>query len=222
MTPRESLAAAIAERAAAEEAVRLAQESLEGADRLVDDLTAAVEAFAGVGERIAAERSAAVKAAVAAGTRPVFDPSPELADAMTRKAEADNQLSAVRQARDDIHRELTTGKTALAMARERVGAAINAVIRDDAETMAKEVEAIEAKAAAIRIKIDGAQHVPDAWRTRPGLIEARVYSKQDRTEVGVRNTADWHAAEAYRGKWRELATKLATDPAATLDGGNDG
>lgn len=219
MTPRETLAAAIHARDEAIEADELARVAVAGADRLVAEIAATLATFECVGERIAAERAEEMRAAIAAGTRPSFTASAELADAIVQKGEAENQLAAAQQARSTLQAEADAARHRCTQAANAVAAAVNDVIRFEADEIARRVAALEAEARALRAKAVGAEYAPPVGRTKPGEAEAAMLRTNERvTDMAVRNTPDWIAAERYRARWQAFAAELERDPGATLEG----
>lgn len=97
---RAKLAAALTKYQDAVAAAGKAKETLEKASSFVADLESQVEKFKALDNKIAAERAASIERALSAGEAPSLKASPELSAELIRKHDAENNLSAARQAVD--------------------------------------------------------------------------------------------------------------------------
>jgi hypothetical protein len=75
-----------------------AKETLSRAQAFVSGLEAQASAFGAVDKKIAASRAASIEKAISAGEAPTIEISPELAAELAKKLDAENHLTAARQA----------------------------------------------------------------------------------------------------------------------------
>ena len=217
-TLRANLTDAIEAQREAERRLGEAAGAVQGADRFIASLDEVVDAFAGVDARIAEERAEAIRDALASGAVPSMSISAELADATARRAEAQNQLSAAKQARHALLKAEDVAKVAVDDARTAAAAAVAAIVRAEADAIAREVERLEAEAMQLRAKLAGAEFVPvAAVPAPPGDAERRVLGGNGKTDIVIRNMPLWRLAEDYRARWRSFAMQLQFDPSAVLE-----
>ncbi len=220
--PRKSLADAIGVRDRARQVFDEASAAVDGARAFVRDLAAKVEAFATIDERIAAERTAAVKAALARGGVPSFAPSPELAAAVAAKAEAENQCLAARSALEELAREEAAAKVALDVAIDDVSVAIEGVVRAEAEELAAEIARLEAEAMQLRIQLapaDRRTRVASGGAVVPCRFSVEVVNCVRRGlegPIGMHNSPEQQQATQFSKRWDAWMAELSTNCEARL------
>lgn len=219
---RQTLANAITRRDAAAASLRDAQAAVASARGLVADLAVTVAGFSSIDERIAAERAASLKAAMKAGVAPTFETSAELADAVARKAEAENQHRAARSALDELTKEAGEAQTDFDRAFDEVSAAIEGVLQAEASELTAEIERREAELMRLRIRL---QPIDMLHRPVSGGKVARVQPSPD-IIAALRKSLEGPLGDPYSAerrqvgegitRWRGWINELATDATATL------
>lgn len=220
--PRKSLADAIGARDRARQVFDEASAAVEGARAFVRDLAAKVATFATIDERIAAERTAAVKAALARGGVPSFTPSSELAAAVAAKAEAENQCLAARSALDELAREEAAAKVAFDSAVYDVSVAIEGVVRAEAEELAAEITRLETEVLQLRIQLAPAAYIPrvtkdgsHAWVQFSNEV-VNCVRKNSSWPIAMVNTPEWQQAAKFSERWHAWMAELSTNCEARL------
>lgn len=222
--PRAELAAAIRIRDAVSETAAAATKSLTAARAFLADLSAKVQAFADLDRKVAAERAAALKDAMAKGEQPRFETSPTLAAALAEKIDADNQLTAANAAIAELEAEAAGHGARLKECEDEIGRKVECVVQFVADEMAAQIVLLETRALDIRAALDGMPRLTRVDGIRSVLYRIsepvrRVIETSALTEIGTPNMPRNLRAKASVGAWRTFADALRADPSAIFNGG---
>jgi hypothetical protein len=208
----------------AAEATAGALKNLDGAKSFVRSLEARVQSFADLDARISKERAVAIKAALAAGERPSMDLSPELAASNAEKVEAENQLSAARQAAASLAadhaqeqvKEVGSRQVVQHAAADVFAAEIGAMIERLKEIRAEEIRLVAMIMASDITWLNGG----NIWTGRAQIIREGLNIVHEPAARDLVQTVNTPAAKAFRSAQSALsafAKQLATDADAVLE-----
>jgi hypothetical protein len=212
---REELRAAIYAAFIADSTLRAAEAMADRAREFVRNIERSIEGFADVDARISSERADDIKAAFAEGREPSFDLSLELTKAIASRAEAENRLSAARQAAATLAGEHADAQAHERKAKQAVAAAVAAVAAQEAAVIAVEIDRLETAALALRARLGGGTSSMVALLPISEIVK-RVLRASDKSDIAVRNMPAWHEAQAADAEWREFVKGLAVDGSAEL------
>ncbi len=220
-TARDELTAALRIRDVFAESSSAAAEAVKQAREFVASLERRAQAFADLDAKVASERAASMKAAMARGEAPKFDFSPELAAAAAEKMEIENQILAARTGLKELEREAGEATERLAEQRAEVGRRIEAVVIEVSAEMAASIDVLESRALEMRALLEGAH---EHWRMEGGkMIGFRIHDDVRRilqtntlTQIGLLNSPLNRKSKDSRGRWHDFIAALEGDPNAAF------
>ena len=220
-TARDELTAAQRIRDVFAESATTSAEAVLRARAFVASLEFKTKAFANLDAKVAAERAASMKAAMARGEAPKFDISPELAAAAAEKMEIENQILAARAGLNELQREAEEAAERLAAARVEVGRKIEAVVLEVTAAMAARINALEAEALEARALLEGSHNHHRVEGVRPIGFRIhddvrRILQTNTMTQVGITNTPLNLKGKASHGRWKDFIAALEGDPNAAF------
>jgi hypothetical protein len=183
---RRRLRAAHASRAEVQRALDTAGAAAERARQFAIGVRDETDALREVDRGVAVDRSLAIKAAILGGEVPSFEPVPKLAEHAAALAEAESRLRSAEVARAHIEAAEGDAVRALTAAEDAVREAAETLMLAEANSLAEEIEALDAKALALRVRLGGGQFAPIAVRGRsltPAL--ARVLTTTSQLSEGA-------------------------------------
>lgn len=218
---REELAASLRIRDVFEESASAAAEAVLRARAFVASLEHRAKAFADLDAKVAAERAASMKAAMARGEAPKFDVSPELAAAAAERMEIENQIAAARAGLRELEREAGEAADRLAEQRADVGRKIEAVVIEVSAELAANIDILEGRALEARALLEGSHNhyridggKPVGYRIHDDV--RRILQTNTLTLVGVTNTPLNLKGKASHGRWKDFIAALEGDPNAAF------
>lgn len=212
---RERLRAARARSAEAADRVSTVKDTLEAAKAFASDLARRVEEHATIDHDIASDRAGAIKAALMRGEIPSFAPLPEVADMAAGRAEIKSKLMAARMVVDDLQDDLASAEASAATAKAEAAVAIDAVLLEHADELAREVLDFERRALIGRARLGGPLTVVGQL---PGLSAAivDVISSNERADHLFRYPRLMTEASRAATAWAQLRSALETEDGAEL------
>ncbi len=124
-----------------------------------------------------------------AGAKAKVEPDDRVRSNALRVAELDAERASWSRAVNDLAAETRQAAEAVQQARERVDLAIQAVMREEAESIAARAESLAAEALRERLKLGGLYSHVDQMR---GLSAAAIRGIRANAEVMV-NSPEYHA-----------------------------
>ena len=167
-------------------------------------------------DRIAAERAAALKAAMVAGLSPSFADVPALTQNSAERSEALNRLNAATQATAELAADASAAERNAKAAKDELAAAVLAVVAAEADAIAEKILELEAAAFALRQRIGCEFGYLDQAKAPLSLRTIALLRSNGSTTIMARNTPEWRASEAANAAWMSFTALLANDPNAEL------
>jgi hypothetical protein len=181
----------------------------------------AIMSFKILDEKIAAERACSIKSALAAGERPQFELSADLANSVAELFEAQNQLAAARQASAALATEASDAAAEQRRALEQVQSYASAVVNEDIDNLALAIQTHEAAATGLRIRLHSAEklakHLPGGGARFSKLATMVMFASSPKELIDGTLTSGRLVTDATIGAWREYFDTLCTDATATLE-----
>jgi hypothetical protein len=204
-------------------ASKLAREAASTAAKAVEfvkQTERAIAEFDGINQKVATERATAIKAAIAAGKKPDFSLSPELAGALSKRVEAENQLVAARQAAASLATEAADAQADERRAMGDVQSIANAIVTEEIDDIARAVQSAEAAATAALIKLHAAdqiaKYLPGGGAKFSKLATNVMFAPSSKELMAGGLHGKAISTDAAASNWKEYACALCNDASAVL------
>jgi len=222
---RKELADAIGNHGEAVARTALSAQAVDRAKGYIRSLESEIESFAGIESAVAESRAEGIKASMIGGGTPSFALSPELQGAVAKRTETEATLSAARSAAAALSGQHSDAIASEQEAKSDLDGAVNAVMLDEIEDLAREIRFFESQVMALRAKLHGASKVwivlngsrAPARFTLPRLAVETLHAKSAREEIESLNSAAHKDAIAKADRWRAYFAELQSDANALFD-----